>query len=208
MSDSLWDLVDGNWGSIRALAGTARDLFALDRDTNVYRVDPRTGAVGESLGDGFDGDSLVMVGDTPHVLNGPATVLGGRIFNVEDRALYSIDPATGDYEQLENSWDTRFLIGHGDHLYAWEADNNLYRVDPRTGGAEPLANNTWPHVAGVASAIGRLYAVDDDILYQVDPRTGGCTEISDRLRTRLLVGAGSSIYSLAHSGELFRIGVG
>lgn len=148
-----------------------------------------------------------MVGATPHVLNGPATLLGGRLFNVEDRALYSIDPATGDYEQLDNTWDTRHLIGLGDHLYAWEADNHLYRVDPKTGGAEQLTN-TWPHVAGVASAIGRLYAVDDGILYEVDPVTGGCTEICDRLRTRVLAGAGSSIYSFTYEGDLYRIGVG
>ena len=33
----------------------------LDRDTNVYRVDPMLGTYTESLGEDFDGDSLVVI---------------------------------------------------------------------------------------------------------------------------------------------------
>jgi hypothetical protein len=207
MSDSLYDLVGGNWNSARAVAGTARELYVLDRDTNVYRVDASAGTYGESLGDGFDGDVLVMHDGRPFAFKGPATSLRGTLYAVEERALYAIDPATGDSARLDNTWDTRHLIGLGDSLYAWEADNALYRVDPRTGSAKALANN-WPHVAGVATAIGRLYAVDGGVLYEVDPQTGSCVAISDRLHTRLLAGAGSSIYSFERDGALFRIGVG
>jgi hypothetical protein len=206
-SESPEQLVPGRWHSVRAAAGTQRDLYVLDRDTNVYRVGVIAGTYGDSLGDGFDGDWLVMVDDRPFVFNGPAATAAGRIFTIEDRALYSIDPASGAYERLDNSWDTRQLIGLGDQLFAWEADNALYRVDPATGSATPLCN-TWPHVGGVATAIGRLYAVDGGILYEVDPSTGACTAISDRLHTRLLAGAGSSIYSFERGGDLFRIGVG
>jgi outer membrane protein assembly factor BamB len=207
MSDSLYDLVGGSWNSTRAVAGTARELYVLDRDTNVYRVDPSTGTYGDWLGEAGDGDHLVVLDGKPFAFEGPATALGGHLYTVEDRALYAIDPATGDSTRLDNSWDTRHLIGCGDSLYAWEADNALYRVDPRSGSATRLANN-WPHTSGVATAIGRLYAVDGGILYQIDPSSGSCTAISDRLHTRLLAGAGSSIYSFERDGALLRIGVG
>ena len=89
-------------------------------------------------------------------------------------------------ETLPYSWDTRHLIGHRDRLYAWEADNQLYGVDPETGAYEQLAN-TWANTTGVATACGRLYVVDNGILYEVDA-SGGCTHVSDRMRTRFLVG--------------------
>ena len=207
MSHDLWDLVDGDWTSTIAAAGTPRELYVLDRDTNVYRIDPLTGEYLESLGDGFDGDHLVMIDGKPFACRGPAAALGGRLYSVEERTLYSIDPTTGAYEALDNTWDTRYLVGNGEHLFAWEADNALYRVDPRAGGCAALDNN-WPHVSGVATAIGRLYAVDGGILYEVDPRTGGCSAVGDRLHTRLLAGCGSSIYSFETTGVLVRIGVG
>jgi len=206
-SHSLEDLVGGTWDSVRAAFGTNRELYVLDRDTNVYRVDVIAGTYGDSLGEGFDGDHLVVVGDKPFVFAGPTATVGGRVFTIEDRSLYSLDPASDEWTQLDNTWDTRHLIGLGDHLFAWEADNALYRVDPTTGGATPLDNN-WPLVTGVATAIGRLHAVDDGILYRVDPDTGGCCAVSDRLHTRLLAGAGSSIYSFETTGELLRICVG
>ena len=192
---------------MRAVAGTGRNLYVLDRDTNVYRLDVIAGRYGDSLGEGFDGDHLVVVDERPYVFEGPAAAVGGLIYTVEDRALYRIDPASGDYEQLDNTWDTRHLIALGDHLFAWEQDNSLYRIDPATGGATQL-DNTWPHVSGAATACGRLYAVEDGILYEVNPHTGGCTPISERLHTRLLAGAGSMIYSFEQDGDLVRIGVG
>ena len=74
MSDSLWDLVDGNWGSIRAVAGTARELScSIATRTFIGSIRSAASTV-ESLGDGFDGDQLVMVDGTPHVLDGPATL--------------------------------------------------------------------------------------------------------------------------------------
>ena len=206
MTEPLYDLLAGNWSSTRSVASTGRELYVLDADSHVYPVDPLSGDFGDSLGS-FDGDHLVIANGVAHVLAGPAAVLGGRIFHVEDRALYSLDPISGDHEQLDNSWDTRHLIAHGDHLFAWDADNALYRVDPETGATTQLAN-TWPHVGGVATAIGRLYAVEGGILYEVDPSTGACTVVADRMRTRLLVGVGSSIYSFETNGDLYRIGVG
>jgi len=204
---ALYDLVDGTWHTTRTAFGTARELFVLDRDTSVWRIDPRTGEYLECLGDGFDGDHLVVEDGVAHVFCGPATVHRGHIYTVEDRTLWAIDPATGEAEALRNTWDTRYLVAHGDHLFAWDADNALYRVDPETGATTQLAN-TWPHVGGVATAIGRLYAVEGGILYEVDPSTGACTVVADRMRTRLLVGVGSSIYSFETNGDLYRIGVG
>jgi hypothetical protein len=205
MSELLYDLVDGSWSNVRAVAATRDALYVLDADMHVYRVDPLAETYSESLGR-FEGDHLVIANGEPHVVKGPATSLGDRIFMVEERTLYSLAP-DGSYEALANSWDTRHLIGFRDHLFAWETDNTLYRVDPKTGGATPLANS-WPHVGGVATAVGRLYAVDGGILYQVDPSTGGCEEIADRMRTRLLVGVGSSLYSFEDNGDLYRIAVG
>src|SRR5690348_14388745 len=110
MQHSLEEVVGGTWHSARAAAGTARDLYVLDRDSNVYCIDGISGAYVTSLGDRFDGDYLVIIDNKPHVFRGPATTLGGRIFTVENRTLYSTDPATGAYERLANSWDTRHLI--------------------------------------------------------------------------------------------------
>jgi hypothetical protein len=205
MSEPLYDLVGGAWSSTRAVAAERGELYVLDADSHVYRVDPLTGTYGDSLGR-FSGEHLVVIDGQPHVFTGPAASLGDRIFMIEDRALYSIDP-DGSHERLANSWDARHLIGLGDHLFAWEADNALYRVDPATGQTTPLLNN-WPHVGGVATAVGRLYAVEGGILYQVDPSSGACEVIADRMRTRLLVGCGSSIYSFEDNGDLYRIGVG
>jgi outer membrane protein assembly factor BamB len=204
---ALYDLVDGTWNTTRAAAATRRELFVLDRDGSVWRIDPRTGEYIASLGDDFDGDHLVVLDGTAHVFRGPATALRGRIYTVEDRNLLAIDPSTGEAEVLDNTWDTRHLLAHGDHLFAWEDDNALYRVDPATGGAVPLDNN-WPHVTGVASAVGRLYAVDNGIVYEIDPDTGGAEPVLDRMHTRLLVGCGSSLYSFEAHGDLVRIGVG
>jgi outer membrane protein assembly factor BamB len=205
MSEAPYDLCAGNWSRTRAVAADGRQLYVLDADTHVYPVDPLSGSYGESLGR-FDGDHLVIVGGEPRAFTGPTTSLGDRVYRIEDRALYAID-RDGSHQRLANSWDTRQLIGVGEHLFAWEADNALYRVDPSTGETTPLANN-WPHVGGVATAIGNLYAVEGGILYQVDPRSGECAVIADRMRTRLLVGVGSSIYSFEGNGDLYRIGVG
>jgi hypothetical protein len=205
MAEPLYDLLDGNWSSVKAVAAVKDQLYVLDEDTHVYRVDPIGGEYLESLGR-FEGDHLVVVNGEPLVFKGPATSLGNRVFTIEDRSLYSINGA-GEWECLDNSWDTRHLIGLGDALFAWEDNNTLYRVDPNTGHATVL-DNSWPLVGGVATACGKLYAVDGGILYQVDPQTGHCDEIADRMRTRLLVGVGSSLYSFEHNGDLYRYGVG
>ena len=204
---ALYDLVDGTWHTTRTAFGTARELFVLDRDTSVWRVDPRTGEYIETLGDGFDGDHLVVEDGVAHVFCGPATVHRGHIYTVEDRTLWAIDPATGEAEALRNTWDTRYLVAHGDHLFAWDDDNALYRVDPESGGAIALAHS-WPHVAGAASAVGRLYAVDDGLLYEIDPATGDHDVVADRMHTRLLAGCGSALFSFERHGDLVRIGVG
>ncbi len=57
-------------------------------------------------------------------------------------------------------------------------------------------------------AAGLVYAVEGGILYDVDPSSGSCTAIADRMRTRMFVGIGSSIYSFEDNGDLYRIGVG
>lgn len=232
MSEPLYDVIPGTWAGIRAAAATRRDLYVLDEDSWLYRVDPVTGETLATIERGWQGHHLAALGDHVFLWEPDGALYrvdpdagtydaigdswhdvravcaqGDRLYAIDGRELYAIDPETGDAEQLDNTWDTRHLIGHRDHLFAWDADNGLYRVAPGTGEATPLAG-TWPHTSGVASAIGRLYAVDNGILYEIDPETGDHEIVTDRLQTRLLVGCGSSLYSFEQTGELFRMGVG
>ena len=227
----LWEDIVGNWGRVRAVAATRHAMFVIHEDGALYKIDPVAGTYLESIASGFDSDRLVAHGEQLFVFDrssalyrvnpadgssdqlagtwldvGAATSCGNRIYAVAQHELYSIDPETGDAELLPSTWHTRHLIGFGERLYAWEADNQLYRIAPETGHYEQLAS-TWAMTTGVATACGRLYAVDNGILYRVD-EAGGYTEVGDRMRTRFLVGLHSCLYTFADNGDLYRIAVG
>lgn len=233
----MYDLVAGHWGDTVGAAATRDSLFVVDKDTYLYRVDPRTGTYLEAVGQGsadrgwhartmvasandlfiFEptgnvyrlslvDHSITQLGETWRDVR-TAAMIGDRLFAVANRTLYLIDPDTGDGGALDGTWDTRYLVGLGDSLYAWEADNNLYRVDPASGHGRAL-DGTWPHVTGASTACGQLFAVDNGILYRVDPETGACTPRGDRFHTRILAGGGSVLYSFEQSGELFRVSIG
>jgi outer membrane protein assembly factor BamB len=230
--DELLELLDGDWSSTRAAAATKRALYVIDDDTALYRIDPRTGRYEDSIEDGWQSRHMVALDDALYIFE-PSGVIyrvdpdaatydsiasgwhdvravaacGDRLFAIDGRELYAIDPVSGACEERENTWDPRHLVGHRDHLFEWDADNNLYRIDPKTGLATVL-ENTWPLVSGVATAVGRLYAVDDGILYEIDPATGETAVVTDRLHTRMLVGGGSTLFSFEDHGSLYRIGVG
>jgi len=125
---ALYDLVDGTWHTTRTAFGTARELFVLDRDTSVWRIDPHTGEYLECLGDGFDGDHLVVEDGVAHVFCGPATVHRGHIYTVEDRTLWAIDPATGDHDVVADRMHTRLLAGCGSALFSFERHGDLVRI--------------------------------------------------------------------------------
>ena len=230
MMSDLWEDIPGSWTGVRAVAATRHAMFVLHADGELYRIDPIGGEYTASLGR-FSSQRLVAHGDHLFVFDDDGTLYrvnpetaehtalegtwrdvravaacGEYIYAVDGRELYAIDPATGDAHQLHDSWEPRHLIGARDHLYAWQSDNQLYRFDPKTGAYEQLAS-TWALTTGVATALGRLFAVDDTILYEIDP-DGTYKELDGRMRTRLLVGLHSCLYSFADNGDLYRIAVG
>jgi hypothetical protein len=231
--DAMYELVGGNWSDTVAVAAAGRKLYAVDTDTHLYRVDPFTAEYEHSLDRGWHSRHVVGVGDRLLAFEpsgsvyrvgladgylevlatgwrdvGAVAAVGNRVFAVASRALYSIDPDTGSHDVLDGSWDTRHLVGVGNHLFAWEADHRLYRVDPETGHSTVFGADTWPRITAAATACGALFAVDDTILYRIDPVTGAAESLGNRFHTRLLVGLFSCLYSFETAGRLVRVSVG
>lgn len=106
MSEPLYDVVPGTWTSIWAAAATPRDLYVIDDDSWLYRVDPVTGETLATIERGWHGQHLAALGDQVYLWE-------------PDGALYRVDPADGTYEALAGSWhDVRAVAALGDRLYA------------------------------------------------------------------------------------------
>jgi outer membrane protein assembly factor BamB len=106
---------DAEWHTELLLA-TQGDLFDLEEDGSLYRIQRHSGAF-EQL-DGDWGDVCAGVGS------------GQRLYLMATTgALYAVAPS-GDYESIDTGthWDTRILMASGGTLYALEHSGSLYAI--------------------------------------------------------------------------------
>ncbi|MEG1560181.1 MAG: Ig-like domain-containing protein [Clostridia bacterium] len=118
-------------------------------------------------------------------------ISSGVMYGVNDKSLYTIDLASGDYTEVGMSGTPKdfFTLACSDAgiLYAVDLDGSLYTLDKATGAGTLIGNTgvtvtylqsmTWDHVNG-----GLYWAnsnQNDGILYSVDPATASVTALGN-----------------------------
>lgn len=106
---------DGSWNTELLLA-TSNELFALEEDGSLYRIDRDDGSFAQLDGDWGD----VCAG---------AGAQGRLYLMATTGALYSVS-VDGDFEPLDTGthWDTRILMAGPSCLYALEHSGSLYVI--------------------------------------------------------------------------------
>lgn len=129
---------------------------------------------------------------------------GDQLYAVDGTILYRVDPKTGTHAALTNRWQTRFLVGFGTKLYAWETDGALYAASAEDGSYQRLGG-TWNRVAAATSTRDGLCVAIDQSLYSVDPKTGDRTRLPGRWDPVHLIGIGAFVFAWEKDGALYRI---
>ena len=102
-------------------AGTDGNLYSLERNGSLYRIDPKTGAL-KQLGKSGEWGQTVA-----------GTIHNGVLYTVETSGkLYATSLADGSWKQLGKAefGNTRHMAGIGGKLYTIEASGRFYEVTP------------------------------------------------------------------------------
>ncbi len=109
-----YDRLTPNWTNVQAMASIGEDGYAVERGT-LYRFD-KAGNYTE-LSSGWNASAMVACKGNLYIFDGRGT-------------LYRVDPATGGYEEMPDSWpDVSAATVVGERIYVI-CQTDLYAVDP------------------------------------------------------------------------------
>ena len=187
------------FGKTKFMFAGPQNIYTIETDGSLYRIDPANGAwarIGES-------------GAWRNTIAG--TFSGGRLYTVEaSGALYATSPVNGSWVQIGKAdfGNTLRLYGDGDTLYSIEKDGSLYAINASTAAWRRIGDaGAWRGTTAGTVLGGRLYTVESSgVLYSTDLANGAWRKVgkADFGKTRYILGAGTSLYTLENSG-LYRV---
>lgn len=176
-------------------------LFTIDSSGNLKRINPEDGTwkqVGKA-GDWAKSTAFALLGD--------------QLYSVESGGeLYSTNTATGVWKQVGglDFVRSKYLLTAGDQLYSIEQDGDLRAIDKATGAWKQIGNSgDWLNTRLATSLNGKIYTIESGSpgsLFETDPKTGAWKQLGKKdFRTKYLISAGSSLYSIEFDGKMYRI---
>lgn len=177
----------GAWCATVAGVGHKGRLYTIEQDGSLYKTGTRSGR-SEKLDGGYDTKFLVSDGE--------------MLVAIEKHgALFTIDPSTGDWQQLgdSNDWgDTIAADAMGGSLFTVEESGSLYHTDLTTGEWHELGDGFDTRYLWAWA--GYVYILENDgTLYKIDPDSGEFEQFGD------LGAYASTTAATIHDGTLYTI---
>lgn len=154
-----WELVgkEGEWSKTVDFVALGGYLYSVEPDGSLWKTDKNGNHTLLDKGD-FKGCTHL-------------TVMGGKLWTIEQGTLYQTDPNTLKWEQVgkDGEWSKVNAI-EGTESFLWIIDKNgtLYTVD-KTGAKKVIGEpGSYGETTMLTSLNGKLWTVEDGSLYKTN----------------------------------------
>ena len=191
---------EAEFGDTAFLFAAADNLYTIETDGTLYRVDPGDGSWG------------AVGAERAWKATRAGAILKGRLYTAEkDGTLVATDLADGKRSRIgkPDFGAVKFLCASGDKLYALDDEGGLFAVDPGDGGRVRVGREgAWKSVLAGAVFKDRLYTAEKDgTLQAARLDTGERKQIgkADYGNTAFVFPGSDEIYTVETDGTLYRI---
>jgi tRNA A-37 threonylcarbamoyl transferase component Bud32 len=188
-----------SFGNTAFMFGAARQLYTIEKDGTLYRVNPR------------DASWVALEGDWKDTRM--CAVIENRLFTIEKSGtLFGTDLAPITWASIgkPNHAATAFLFATDDTLYAIEKEGSLFRINPKDGNKQRVGTSSWKGTVAGAVLGDDLYTVETSGHLYKTALPGGLWNAVGKPEfgsTAFLFAAGDKLYSIEKDGTLYRVTV-